>query len=444
MATINTTPVQVPSNGRYNQFSNQENPFYVEIGSSLYQILFSAQGPTLTRSVGIFKRASANVGGAWVEKDAAHSPDQGNQSGIGCVSVKGTVITIAYILFATTALRLCSFDTATDTYGTPGDTTTLPDYLAVPSFHFCFVQRSDDTFVVVAAAQFYTYYLTNIAGVWGTATSVLAVGGVVCCGVIDGSDRIHLALTTALGQIDYRQLSSSYVLSAATTISQMNLREGSFPYIVLWGADTVVIGHLPLTGANAFTVSMAIGTPLAAPAFTDTVVYRQNPAAGFSEKTLFPVPVEGADDGLLYCFFVNTNFSIGVNQIMQGAWDGSDWSVSIYYTPVSNPPINGVAGTSSAQVIRTLQGIQLTQGWTVATALTINDPANPPARVSSGEFLEPASAPPPEPPPAPGTISCQIVIGPPPGPPGPGPAGPPRTLRYQIPQRRWFPHQYND
>jgi len=284
MPTINTTPVQVPPNGRYNQYSNQENPFYVEIGSSLYQILFSAQGPTVTRSVGIFKRASAAVGSSWVEKDAANSPDQGNQAGIGCVSVNGTVITVAYILFASTALRLCSFDTSTHTWGTPGDTTTLPDFLSVPSFHFAFVQRSDDTFVIVAAAQFYTYYLTNIAGVWGTATSILPIGGVVCCGVIDSTDTIHLALTTTIGQIDYRQLSSSYVLGSPTTISQMNLREGSFPYIVLWGADTVVIGHLPLTGANAFTVSVAIGTPLAAPVFTDSVVYRQNPAAGFSEK----------------------------------------------------------------------------------------------------------------------------------------------------------------
>ncbi len=442
MATINTTPVQVPSNGRYNQLSNQENPFYVEIGSNLYQVLFSAQGPTLTRAVGIFKRASAAVGTAWVEKDAANSPDQGNQSGVGCVSVNGTVITIAYTIYGTAQLRLCSFDTATDTWGTPGDTVVLPDPLSVPLFHFAFVQRSDDTFVIVAAAQFYLYYLTNIAGVWSAATSILATGGIVCGGVIDATDTIHLVVSTSpLGQIDYRRLSSSYVLGSPTAISVMNLREGTFPYIIIWGGDTIVIGHLPTTFGLPYTVNMAMGTPLAAPVFTDTTVFSQNLSAGFSERTLFPVPVEGADDGLLYCFFVDTNFTIGINQIMQGAWDGSDWSVSIYYSPVLNPPVNGVSGTSSAQVIRGLQGIQLTQGWTVATALTINDPANPPATVSSGEFLEPASAPPPEPPPAPGTISCQIVIGPPPG---PSPAGPPKTLRYQIPQRRWFPHQYND
>ncbi len=223
MPTINTTPVQVPSNGRYNQYQNQDNPFYVKVGTSLYQVLFSAQGPSVPRAVGIFKRTANAVGTAWTEKDAANSPDQGNQAGIGCVSVNGTVITIAYILFASTALRLCSFDTSTDTWGTPGDTTTLPDFLATPSFHFCFVQRSDDTFVVVAAAQFYTYYLTNIAGVWGTATSVLPIGGVVCCGVIDSTDTIHIAISTTLGQIDYRQLSSGYVLGGATTISEMNL-----------------------------------------------------------------------------------------------------------------------------------------------------------------------------------------------------------------------------
>ncbi len=438
MPTINTTPVQVPSNGRYNQFSNQENPFYVAVGTDLYQILYSNQGPTPTRAVGIFKRASSTVGAAWTEKDAANSPDQGNQSGLGCVSVKGTVITIAYLTTSVT-LRLCTFDTATDTWGAPGDPVTLPDFIAIPSFHFAFVQRADDTYVIVASAQFYIYYLTNIAGVWGTATSVLPIGGIVCCGVIDSTDTIHLALAAPnLAQVDYRQLSSSYVLSAATLVAFSTMREGTFPNIIVWGGDTVAI----MIGGGNSDLNMYLGTPLAAPVFTSSTVYTQNPAAGFSEKTSFAVPIEGASDGLLYCFFVNTNFSIGVNQIMQGAWDGADWSVSIYYTPVTRPPINGVAGTSSAQVIRSLQGVQLTQGWTVATAMTINDPANPPARVSSGEFLEPSVPDPPEPPPdVPGTISCQIVIG---GPPGPGPAGPPRTLRYQIPQRRWFPHTYND
>ncbi len=358
------------------------------------------------------------------------------------MSVNGTVITIAYILFASTALRLCNFDTSTDTWSAPGDTTILPDWPATANFpiRFCFVQRSDDTFVIVAAAQFFTYYLTNTAGVWGTATSILPIGGIVCGGVIDTSDRIHLLVTlfTSLGQIDYRQLSSTYVLGGPTTISEMLISGGRSPSIILWSGTTLAIGHLPVTGTGAFTVRVAIGTPLDAPVFADTEVYIVNPA---QERAAYVQVTEGSDASL-NVFFTNVNIIAATNQIKQGLWNGSAWSVSIYYDAVANPPINGVPGTSSGQVIQSLQGVQLTQGWTVATAMTINDPANPPARVSSGEFLEPAVAPPPEPPPdVPGTISCQIVIG---GPPGPGPAGPPRTLRYQIPQRRWFPHTYND
>src|SRR5690348_3650638 len=194
MPTITSTPVQVPSNGQYLQFTNQTNPFYVEIGSNLYQVLFSGQGTSPANKIGIFKRAAASVGGPWTEKDAANSPDQGLQSGYGVVSINGTVITICYLQTNQFALRICQFDTATDTYEAPGPVFNL----ANPISRFAFVERSDSTFVVVAASVFRTFYLTYSGGAWGSATEniISLSGGLVLGGVIDSSDRIHLLWNT--------------------------------------------------------------------------------------------------------------------------------------------------------------------------------------------------------------------------------------------------------
>lgn len=441
MPTINTTPVQVPSDGKSVQLSTQSAPFYVEIGSSLYQVLFSAQGTSPARTIGIFKRATASVGGPWTEMDAAGSPDQGNQSGYGVVSIKGTVITVAYLQVGQLNLRFAAYDTATDTWGSPSAIVVLPQSV----FRFVFVQRSDNTYVVIAATTFRTYYLTNTAGVWSARTEILPSGGNIVAGVIDSADRIHYLFniqTSGVGNgIEYRNLSPTFVLSSPQPIANtISPTDGGWPSIALWGAAHIAIGYTPTSGIGVGTVRVFVGTPLAAPLLVDTLVYTP---AGVSERVAYVETAEGTD-GSLNAFFVDTNFTLPVNQIMQAVFDGaSAWSTSIFYDAIANPPINGATPVgSTAQVIRTLQGVQLaTQGWTVATAMVTDDTANPPAQFNTGEFLEAASAP-PEPPPSSDEITCQIIItGPPPG---PGVGKVQHTLRYQIPQRRWFPHQYND
>lgn len=442
MPTITSTPVQV-GDGHWIQFKNQQNPFYVEVGSNLYQVLFTGTGispsATTTNRLGIFKRVAASVGGAWTEQDSSNTPDPGMQSGYGVVSVKGTVISICYLMVYQFDLKIVTYDTATDTWGMAG-----ADYrLAYPLFRFAFVQRSDDIYVVVAGSPFRLYYLTYSAGAWSTQNDLLLEGGNVADGVIDASDRIHIVFnptqTLPVG-IVYYQISATYVISATPFVVTVGLFQTSpgLPSIALWGSDTVVIGFVPYDNPDAFSVNVYMGTPLSAPVFTRSVVYDPTGVGGFSEKVNTVRFATGLDSSL-NCFFIDTDNLPGpAMKILQGIWDGSAWSVSIFYDAIANPPVNSI--TATKQLLLSVDAIELSGGWSVATSAVINDVANPPSGSRSAEFLE-ANSPAP-PPPGPGTITCQIIItGPPPPPHG---VGTPKTLRYQIPQRRWFPHTYND
>lgn len=439
MATITSTPVQVPSNGQYTQFTNQQNPFYVEIGANLYQVLFSSQGTSPANKIGIFKRAVTSVGGAWAEQDAAHSPDQGNQSGYGMVSVSGTTITVAYLQTGQVNLVRCTFDTTTGLWGTPSSAFVLPQAVS----YFAFVQRSDSVYVVIAATTFRLYYLTSSGTGWSARTEVLPSGGNVLSGVVDTSDNIHFLFNIFVSgagvSVIYLRLSSTYVLvnPLMAVANSVSFAGGGLPAIMIWGTK-LVITYFPTSGPGAGTARALIGSPLpnlTNADFTDVLIYTPS---GLSEHVSYLQPAIGTGS-ILTVFFVDTNFTIGINQIMQAIFNGLAWSVSIFYDAITNPALNALAGSTSAQRVQTAQGIQLTAGWTVATSVVIEDAANPPATFVSAEFLEASVSPPvppsPPPPSGPGTITCQITI---------LPAGDTKTLRYQIPQRRWFSHDYND
>jgi hypothetical protein len=457
MATITSTPVQIPSDGQALQFSSQVNPFYAEVGSSLYQVLYSNQGTSPAKSVHMLKRATATTGGAWVEQDVSHSPDVGHQTGVASVSVLGTTIAICYLILVNNTFgnppipyfKICEYDTLTDTWGTPTAQIILP---SLPQ-KFVFVQRSDLTYVVVGGYAFRIYVITNTAGVWSSINFVRNPGGlIVNQGWIDSSNNIWFRMQPQEFIFDFTentvtlaQVSSTYLFNMFPTITDMltGSRDGSvplvyalgptrystYPSMILWAGTTIATAYLGLDG----NVHVRIGTTLAAPG-TDYTVY--TPAAG--EKTTYWYLAEGLD-GSLNLFFISVNPTVPSNRIMQSVFDGaSAWSTSVFYDAIANPPINGILPANNpAQVMQTLQAVELTAGWTATTAMVIQDIPSPPATFYSAEFLESGVSPPP-----PGTITCQITIFPP-GPPGPGQVSV-KALRYQIPQRRWFPHTYND
>jgi hypothetical protein len=254
-------------------------------------------------------------------------------------------------------------------------------------------------------------------------------------GVIDSSNNIWFLFNSFGSTVGLYKLSATYALTGSFTTVQVNFFGppyfySGYPSIILWNSTSLALAWRTIPAGE---IHVKVITPLTAPVVTEYTVY----LPAISERVTFYQLAAGTD-GSLNLFFISANPTIPSNQILQCLFDGaSAWSTSIFYDAISNPPMNGVVPANDpSQVMQTLQAIDLA-AWTATTAMITQDISSPPATFYTAEFLEADAGPTP-----PGTISCQIIITPP-GPPGPGQVSP-KALRYQIPQRRWFPHTYND
>jgi len=382
MPVITSTPVQVaPPPGSFRQFASEVNPFLFKVGTSLYQVLVSAQGtgPALLRVLGIFK--STDNGNTWTEMDSANSPDQGNQSGYGVSLISGGVITSAYLKTGQTVMLRCDFDTATDRWGTPSSAITVPFTLTT----FCFLRRSDGTLVVVAGSNAHIYYFTSSGAGWSGITNLLGSGGQVFIGVIDSTDTIHLLLNTSAFSLSYRQVSAAFALGSATTIAtSIPFTEGGHPSITLWGPDSVAIGYTGNSGADNKKAIVKIGTPLSAPVFTRYVI--ATATGPFLNENFTFITVEVGNAGDLNLFYVDLDLDQPIDQIMQSTFDGaSTWSAPIiFYDAIADPPPNDVPDPNH-QFLHTIDAVQLADGsWVIATTLETGPES---AQFCTGFFL---------------------------------------------------------
>lgn len=256
MATITNPPVQVSSNHPgYRQSNTEINSYYFEIGSNLYIVLIRSQIADLANIIGVFKRAANDYNGAWTEMDTAGSPDQG--SAVECyATVTGTTLAIFYILSGNTSVKICEFDTATDTYGTPTAGLTVSNF----SQNFAFGVKSNGDYVIVGNTSTHLYYAVNSAGTWGSITNLVANTSVVLCDETDSVNDVMYLFTNETGfRVSFRRLDlAAFTISGATLLTGNRSNAGGRPDSVLWGADSIAVAYI-LTNGN--TVAR-IGTPL--------------------------------------------------------------------------------------------------------------------------------------------------------------------------------------
>jgi hypothetical protein len=326
--------------------------------------------------LGMFKRATASVGGAWAEMDSTHAPT--SQSGYGHALKSSTTIAVCYLPTGNTTAKIVEFDTGTDLWGTPTAALTLLSSLST----FAFVRRSDNTYVLVAGRASVVYYATNTAGTWSGTTILLtlASGIVVMGGVIDSSDRIWVLLNTASSTVGLYSISSSYVLSSAITTASVLFPGLPYPYIYypqisLWSTDAVAIAYnTAVTVGGAGVIRVKIATPLSAPVVTSYDVYT---VPSSSERDFLMRTVDDGS-GNLSLFFIHTD--TGVNQVMQSDFDGvSVWPApSVFYDAFTDPPPFGL----SPYDFSALQPKKIGGGWAAAVTMLTNGPTN------TGEFIE--------------------------------------------------------
>ncbi len=367
MALVTLAPVLVDSTGFSRQITAELNPMEFKVGENLYAFLISQ----VTSNFGIFK--STDGGAAWVEKDAAGSPDSNASSAV----LNGTTICV------NAGGTLVEFDTGTDTYGTPGDSGGLSGPIYA---------QADGTYVALDAAtgthiRYSTYKFTD--GFWVGPTNLLA-GNLPLASVIgDSTDAGHVSYYDGT-DLKYFRLSSGFIVGSQATlgaISGSQLRTSS----VIWG------GRVAIGWADGSHIKVSIGAPLSAPAFSTSTVYTR---LSSDEDVSYPTLLVD-NDGNLRCFFVVTNYNTDpfIDELrVSTSTDGSTWSTPVvFYDEITNPPADSVPDQES-QFIHTGDVQQLSDGRVVfITALETSDDGS--AHCTGFALIF-----------APVTITCQIVI----------------------------------
>jgi len=383
-----SAPIQVGT-AEYRPPTSGVGKYYFEIGANLYQVLVSAQGGSPQGLIGVFKRATSNIGGSWALMNATASPDQGNQSGYYKCTIDptGTVIQIAYLTVGQLNLKIASYNTVTDTWGTPTAALTVPLALST----FAFVQRPDFTFVLVAGASgtlFPLYYALNTSGAWGPLTLLASSNHIVLDGFLDASGTIYILFNSPTFGCACQRISPilpAYLLVFPLTpvANAISLTPGGYPSIIQWGSSSFAIGFIDTAGPTPGAAQVFIG-PLTGPVLPGNLVVQ---APSGSEVLSYVRPVQGSD-GKLNVFYADTDYTVPKIQIHQSVYGGSTWGApTTFYDAITNPPTNP-ATPASAQAINAISAIQLSpQGWTAATALNTVTPT-----YSTGEFLEMGSA----------------------------------------------------
>ncbi len=394
MAVVTDPPVQLGL-PNYRQSRTEINPMYFVVGTDLYVVQVADQHGVNT--IGVFKRALADVGGTWTLMDSAGAPDQGSQQGrLNATYNSGTgIIAILYVLTTPSHIKIVEFDTGTDTYGT------ATAFFATTGNNSSmgFWQQSGGDYVVLTTDGTDVFYVVNSGGVWGSQNTIFSANVTIYGGQVDAIDTFHFIYTTGTS-VFYRQLDVAFSVSGATTITTAWDNTSHRPNLIV-NATKIAIGYVEHSTVDSLIVS--VGTPLASPSFTPGTI---ETAGANTLNFSYATPAFGIADDLnvFYVALDYTTMTI-IDEVRQSTFDGvSTWSTPIvYYDETDNPPSDGVPNPM-AQFIHDLHPIELAQGWTVVTALETEVTA---VDYCTGYFLEPPSGPPPTPP----TPACPVTPG---------------------------------
>ncbi len=395
MPVVTSPPVQISaSDPEFRQSRSEFNPDYLQVGTNLYQVLVAAQASQ--RKLGVFKRATSNVGGAWVVQDSSNSPDAGFQVGYlyPVYNSSTGIIRVFYILTGDSLFHYCDFDTNTDTWGAPIASSSYAGASGVFNRSFLAYQKSNGDYVGLFNTSTDLYFFTVIGGVSSAITSLLtATATLVGNGVVDGADGFGFPTQESGTIISYRYLDVAFTLSAATALtgSRSNTRVTSVAFSTgIAIAYTLTNGDVVARVSPSFTV----------PVFTNYTVYS---TISSDENTSYASIATGIGADL-NLFFVVTNYNVSpiVDEWRQSTFNGTTWPTPIvFYDETANPPPDTVPDPTN-QFLHTGNFIELTAGWTGATTMETEVTGT---QWCTGFFLEGGEV-------APGTLTLVKVITP--------------------------------
>lgn len=318
-----------------------------EIGSNLYivtqqdSLSFPPPPASGTPSPGIHVWKSPDFGLTWTLQDPTHAPATPTRFDTVLV---GTTIYIAYSDYTSNVLKITTFNTTTNLYGTivssGYDITVAPPRTGALSNGtvYIFYVNSDTTL----------RYTTFASGVFGSELTFSAAATQSWRSlVVSGTDVIHLFWSknvSGTSTLYYNTITSGVVSSAQTISSNTSNR-----FVVSGQSRSAIFNnaiYFPSANSTSKT-GVWVGTPVSAPVWSFVLVDDINwtglgyPTEGDVETFLV------LGNSLLYVFWTSLSYDSYPNaagiidRIYCKSYDGATWSSPvIFYDNVTNPDVN--------------------------------------------------------------------------------------------------------
>jgi len=349
MPTVTLPPIVFTPDSRDDQNgSHYCGPFIV--GKNLYVVLATSNFTFL----GIFK--STDNGLTWNRMDQTHAPGiavGGVQTMFDAI-LQGTVFTILYGNPIGGAPKLITFDTGTDTYGSPsvdGPGSASMVRLAVFSNGDLLAVYLDTSIPGPAFTIF-------SAGAWGVENSF--VGNVSITGLVMGPDdiaRLFYYTHPAGVTVSMRTFTHAGVISAQSAVFSSTYRanqEGVFNEFpcgrpVIWNGS-LILPYYGNPAGSGVQSGVYIGTPYTAPVWTFTLVDTLGWAA--TELDSYGYSFIDANNNL-YLFWCSIDTANNISRIYYAVNSGAGFGPPVFfYDEIANPPTEGTIPFGT--VVRTL------------------------------------------------------------------------------------------
>lgn len=357
-----TEPVRTPS------FPDTYfGPF--EYGGALY---LAEQSNTITGTPKRIMKSTDN-GATWAPQDTGNQPL--SVTSRGSVVRSGSILTMFYPENTAALVTVCTFDMATDLFGTPvssADVTIGSELILRASNGDCFL-----LFRAVATMSYAIYSSGSIS----PATVIIASAIDPLNALIDENDLVHFWYNSG-GDIFHRTATMAGVISAPDLVYNgpaLGRYTIGRPTIWLDPNDGIKKLIVPTNDPPEAYGSMGYleGTPAtsATPAWAFVNVFGSLPASWDSTH-----PFSFVDsDGVLHVWWINLDFTPPdpadiIDRIYYNSNDGSGWGEPVlFYDEVTNPQLNDPTIDPYDQFIHTLSVSKLLNGlFGVATALEEN------------------------------------------------------------------------
>ncbi len=329
MPLVTTPPININ-----NATDRGEAPFSgpFEIGANFYLVTIES---TPVQGIHVWKSADKLT---WALKDSANQPSA--TGGFYDVVLIGTVFSIAFAQGSpASTLEVITFDTGTDTYGTPAVDST---FSLVSNVRM--VALSDNSLVLVYQKPDTSIKFTTFAaGVFGVEVAFAAAASqFVASAVVDAIDVTHVFWSKTVAgttTLNHTKITAGVVGAPQAVHANGNstfTRTGK-SNAVIWGTKLV----FPSCDDAGNLAGVWIGTPIAAPVWTFTLVDTIDwagagfPAESDDETFVF------VDSGTLYVFWIALDPSDPSNVLDREYFssnDGSGWAdPAIFYDAVTDP-----------------------------------------------------------------------------------------------------------